>query len=216
MPRSRSSSGWPDDARSSETWNEFFGQWFVLEELARLDALASTPQFAAFAGDELPRPETRAAVLDDVYGMVRWVVAEGGTLSDLLGERRSFARDPLAAALYGAPVWDGQAEPPLPTSSARAGLLTRVAFLASGVQHTRPILKGLLIRNTLLCEPIEPPPGNAAATPIETDGTLTTREAIEALTETNPACAGCHATLINPLGFATENFDSLGRERAKR
>ena len=46
---------------------------------------------------------------------------------------------------------------------------------------------------------------------------MTTREVVEALTEMpGTTCAGCHATLINPLGFATENFDALGRFRTEQ
>jgi hypothetical protein len=44
---------------------------------------------------------------------------------------------------------------------------------------------------------------------------MTTREVVEELTQTKgTVCAGCHATVINPLGFATENFDALGRLRS--
>jgi hypothetical protein len=43
---------------------------------------------------------------------------------------------------------------------------------------------------------------------------MTTRESVEALTEVaGSSCITCHGTAINPLGFATENFDALGRFR---
>jgi hypothetical protein len=46
---------------------------------------------------------------------------------------------------------------------------------------------------------------------------MTTRESVEAITEMKGTiCAGCHAGVINPLGFATENFDSLGRFRSEQ
>jgi hypothetical protein len=46
---------------------------------------------------------------------------------------------------------------------------------------------------------------------------MTTREVVQELTEmTGSICAGCHTTLINPLGFATENFDALGRYRTEQ
>ena len=45
----------------------------------------------------------------------------------------------------------------------------------------------------------------------------TTRQVVEALTEApGTPCAACHTTLINPLGFATENFDALGRVRSQQ
>jgi Protein of unknown function (DUF1588) len=46
---------------------------------------------------------------------------------------------------------------------------------------------------------------------------LTTRETVEQLTQQpSTSCNGCHGTLLNPLGFATENFDALGRRRAEQ
>jgi hypothetical protein len=45
----------------------------------------------------------------------------------------------------------------------------------------------------------------------------TTRDSIVALTEASGSvCAGCHKALINPLGFSSENFDSLGRSRTQQ
>ena len=47
-------------------------------------------------------------------------------------------------------------------------------------------------------------------------GTTTTRESVEAITEMpGSICAGCHTLAINPLGFATEGFDALGRFRGR-
>jgi len=46
---------------------------------------------------------------------------------------------------------------------------------------------------------------------------MTTRESVEAITQmTGTICGGCHAGQINPLGFATEDFDSLGRHRTEQ
>jgi hypothetical protein len=64
----------------------------------------------------------------------------------------------------------------------------------------------------VLCDEIPPPPANAAANPPELSDTLSTREVVEELTHQG-TCAGCHLKVINPLGFATENFDALGRVR---
>ena len=57
-------------------------------------------------------------------------------------------------------------------------------------------------------------PLRSTAKPIEPSGDLTARQEIAALTETG-VCAGCHATVINGLGYATENFDALGRFRTE-
>jgi hypothetical protein len=69
----------------------------------------------------------------------------------------------------------------------------------------------------VLCDEIPPPPPGVNATPPELRPDMTTREAVEELTEmSGSTCAGCHTTLINPLGFATESFDALGRYRSEQ
>jgi len=203
------------DPRADTTLRTFFEQWFwPLLELPPLNSRASDPVFKAFAGADLPGSTLNAHMLADVLDATSWVTAHGGGVSDLLTNRLSFAKDADLAAIYGVAPWSGQGDPPtLPAS--RAGLLTRAAFLSTATVNTRPIMKGVFIRTTLLCDPIPPPPANAANTPIDTSANQTTREAIEAVTEVpNTVCVGCHKPLINPLGFASENFDSLGRERA--
>jgi hypothetical protein len=74
-------------------------------------------------------------------------------------------------------------------------------------------MKGVFIRSTLLCDTLPTPPAAAMNTVITLSPTSSTRQVVEQLTEANPGCAGCHKTTLNPLGFATENFDSLGRSR---
>ena len=75
-------------------------------------------------------------------------------------------------------------------------------------------MKGVFLRQNILCDTIPPPPPGANAKPPELGPGMTTRESVEALTEMpGTVCAGCHSTAINPLGFATEGFDALGRFR---
>jgi len=153
-------------------------------------------------------------MLADVLDAAGWVTAHGGGVAELLTNRLSFARDADLAAIYGVPVWDGASDPPM-LPAARAGLLTRAAFLSTGTVNTRPIMKGVFIRTTMLCDTIPPPPPDAANTPIKMLPDQTTREVVTSITEAaGTACAGCHKTFINPLGFASENFDGLGRERS--
>jgi hypothetical protein len=200
------------DPRARGTWQELWSEWFSLHELEELNGASTDPVFLALAGPDLPNADTREAAISDVLEMADWTQQHQGSLSSLLLEKRSFTADPLLARLYGAPVWDKVSEPPMPTSS-RAGLFTRVAFLATGTANTRPIIKGARIRNSFMCENIQLPPGNVAAVTPKPSTTATTREVVEVLTQSSDSCAGCHKTRINPLGFSTENFDALGRER---
>ncbi|HMI94778.1 MAG TPA: DUF1588 domain-containing protein, partial [Polyangiales bacterium] len=73
------------------------------------------------------------------------------------------------------------------------------------------------VRKQILCDELPPPPPGANAKPPELRSDMTTREVVEELTETpGTVCAGCHASLINPLGFASEGFDALGRLRSEQ
>lgn len=203
-----------DDPRAERGMRTFIMEWFGLSTLRPLDGLVGDPVFDAFAGEDLPSPDLRQAMLDEVVDSFVYHVKQGGTYADWLRSPYSFARQDELAALYDVPVWDGESEPPRFAPGTRAGLLTRAALLATGTPNTRPIMKGVFIRKRLLCDDIPPPPPNAANVPPPLSPELTTREVVEALTEQpESACASCHTYQINPLGFATENYDSLGRLR---
>jgi Protein of unknown function (DUF1592)/Protein of unknown function (DUF1588)/Protein of unknown function (DUF1595) len=202
------------DPRAEATLQNFFEQWFwPLLELPPLDSRVSDPVFKAFAGANLPDSTLGPHMVTEVLDAASWVTSHGGSMSDLLTNKMSFARDADLAAIYGVTPWNGQGDPPMLPAS-RVGLLARAAFLSTGTANTRPIMKGVFIRTTLLCDAVPPPPPNAANTPIVAAANQTTREVIESITQApGTVCAGCHTTFINPLGFASENFDSLGRER---
>jgi hypothetical protein len=206
------------DGRARAALDEFFADWAKVEELPALDAKNADPVFLAFAGSQLPSAGLRQDMIDDVLGLLgyyTWQKPSG--LATLLQTESSFARSPELAALYGAPTWDGQAEPPALPVGQRPGLLTRALFLSTGSPNTRPIIKGLFIRKYMLCDTIPPPPPGANSKPPELEPGMTTRETVTALTELpGTICAGCHATLLNPLGFATESFDALGRYRSEQ
>ncbi|NUQ77450.1 MAG: DUF1592 domain-containing protein [Polyangiaceae bacterium] len=203
------------DPRTREAMGELFGQWLDNTTLEELDARVGTPLFDAFAAGYTPGPDLREHMLAEVTDAALYYTFENpGTFHDLLTSRKSFARTEDLAALYKVPAWSG-GEPPDFTEPERVGLLTRAAYLATGSANTRPIMKGVFIRKALLCDEIPPPPPNAAANPPQLSDTLSTREVVEELTG-NGACAACHGVSINPLGFATENFDSLGRVRTEQ
>lgn len=206
------------DPRARATLEEFFADWMKVEDLAELDAKNSDPVFSAFAGDDLPGPGLRSAMIDDVLGLLdHYTWREPSNVGVLFSTDKSFARDEALAHIYGTPVWDGESAPPSFADGERPGLLTRALFLSTGTANTRPIMKGVFIRRHVLCDEIPPPPPGANAMPPELTPDLTTREVVEELTEmAGTTCAGCHAGLINALGFATENFDGLGRQRREQ
>ena len=200
--------------RARAVFDELFAEWLRLDELERLDSRIGDPVFDAFAAGDTPTADLRDHMFADVLDATAWVTAHGGTLAALLQKRQSFARTEDLAKIYGVPVWDGKSEPPRFPDPSRAGLVTRAAFLATGSANTRPIMKGVRLRTGIMCDAVGPPPPNAMAARIDLSPTLTTRQVVELLTQgQGSSCSGCHTTMLNPLGFATENFDALGRIR---
>ena len=206
------------DERAEAMLRALFTEWLWTDELPRLDALVGTPVFDAFAGQQRPSAQLRAAMIDELAHMARYyTVDRPGSLDELLLSDHSFAADPELAALYGVQPWDGRSEPPRFRPGERAGLITRAALLTSGSANTRPIMKGFFIRKALLCVQPPPPPDNAADFRVDLSDAMTTREVVESITEQEgSSCAGCHKVFINPLGFATESYDALGRLRAEQ
>jgi hypothetical protein len=202
------------DSKTEAAYDEFFGEWWRLDELPPLNVNVGSTLFDTFAGSDRPNATLHTEMMGEVLEVARRVTKSGGKVSDLLTNKDFVARTDGLARLYGQSAWAGSGTPPTFAQSERHGMLTRAAFLATGTARTRPVMKGFRVRNAFLCQSIAPPPPGAAATPIDISATQTTRQVVEAITgQPTSSCAGCHNTLLNPLGFLTENFDSLGRKR---
>lgn len=94
------------------------------------------------------------------------------------------------------------------------GIITNAAMLSmtSGPDRTHPIARGAWIIEVVFNDPPPPPPNDVP--PLNEDASaehLTIREKFAQHRE-SPDCAGCHARL-DPLGFALENYDLVGRWR---
>lgn len=202
------------DPRTGQSIQTFYEEWLHRGDLDELDSRLGTPVFDAFADGFVPGPDLRERMLAELGDLGRYYSHDvEGTFEDLFTSRRSFARTEDLASLYGVAPWTSGEPPELP-DAARVGLLTRAGLLATGSANTRPIMKGVFIRKAILCDQIPPPPANANAVPPDLSPDLTTREVVEQLTEQEgTTCAGCHTSRINHLGYATEDFDALGRHR---
>jgi hypothetical protein len=101
------------------------------------------------------------------------------------------------------------------TDENRRGLLGQASILSvtSHTTRTSPVVRGKWILSNLLGTPPPPPPPDVPALKENVAGVKPTsvRERLE-LHRENPACASCHK-LMDPLGFALENFDATGRWR---
>jgi hypothetical protein len=95
----------------------------------------------------------------------------------------------------------------------RGGVLTQglmLSVLTPGT-HTNPTMRGVFVLERLLCTPPPDPPPTLNVQEPKYDAGQTTRERF-AVHATNQACAGCHR-LMDPIGFALENYDAIGRWR---
>jgi hypothetical protein len=93
-----------------------------------------------------------------------------------------------------------------------AGVLAQGSFLASNAHsdQTSPVLRGLAVRQRLLCQELGTPPPNAGNVPA-IDPNATTRERFSQHSS-DPACHACHQYL-DPVGFGFEQYDAIGQYR---
>lgn len=141
------------------------------------------------------------------------VFTKKGSFEDLIQGSESFARTPAVAAIYGHTAVTGST--PASVANSRKGLLMRTPVIATDGNETHPILRGVKFRNRFLCESFGLPSGINTNDPTffsdEARIRFSTRVRTAGITA-GTSCMGCHAS-INPVGFAFEGFDSLGRVR---
>ena len=93
-----------------------------------------------------------------------------------------------------------------------AGVLGLPAVLASNAHsdQTSPVMRGLFVRENLLCQHLGTPPANAGGVP-DVDPNSSTRERFEQHSD-DPSCAACHM-YIDPIGFGFEQYNEIGEWR---
>ncbi len=156
---------------------------------------------------------------EEVVQFLLELLRTGAPLTDVIAADWTFANARLARH-YGMTGVEGQRMQRVAiTDPMRGGVLGMAAVLTvtSHPGRTSPVLRGAWILDTLLGDPPPPPPDDAGMLPPEkkkdkeSGSGPTVRERLE-LHRAAPACADCHAR-IDPLGFALEGFDGIGRRR---
>ncbi|MEM9457195.1 MAG: DUF1592 domain-containing protein [Myxococcota bacterium] len=199
-----------DDPRATRTLERFHHQ------LLRVDQFSSADPSPAIYPDAPEDLGTLARQEHDRF-FEHTIFEQEGSWRDLLTSTETFVNDQLAA-LYGLPGDFGpQFERVDLDPTQRRGLLTQVGFLASYATsaNSDPIHRGVFVAERIACHHVAAPPDDIPALPAAEAG-QTNREAVELLTESpNSACAGCHASIINPFGFAFEGYDATGAFRTQ-
>jgi hypothetical protein len=192
------------DAKSAALYDGFVNQWLSLGKLQ-----SATPDPTAFPQFD----ETlRGQMAEEVRLFFADLQARDGSALELISGTSSFANDTLAA-LYGVPAPGGSALQPVALDPAqRAGVLTMPAVLTmtSGPEQPNIVRRGVWLMENILCAEPPPPPNGVPPAPDAMAGE-SERERL-ARHRQDPSCASCH-NLIDPLGFAFENYDALGAWR---
>ncbi len=199
------------DEKTGRFAEEFFGQWlgfYRFDEFRGIDA-GRFPEFT----DHL-----RADLYSEAIAFFEHILREDRPVSEILFADYTFASARLAQH-YGLPhseVPDNQlARIEDVQRMQRGGVLGLGALHAvtSAPLRTSAVKRGDWVLRRLLNSPVPPPPadaGSISADEVHDDG-LTVRRRLEAH-RTQAVCASCHSR-IDPLGFALENFDPIGRWR---
>jgi hypothetical protein len=162
---------------------------------------------------------TPAAARQEVLQFLSWIFRENRGIKDFYTAPVGFVNT-LLAPLYGA-TGSFSSDPTMLTRvdldpSRRSGLLTQVGFLSSylGAGNQPDIIhRGVFIAERLLCKTLPPPDPRAAGAMIADIPGMTNRERVEMTTGPGTCGEVCHGALMNPLGFAFENYDAIGKYR---
>jgi len=137
----------------------------------------------------------------------------GATLQSLLTNRSLVTvADAAKFRNLGTDSGTAQATVSLPAPVAGLFSLGAIAFANAGTNHPSPIKRGVMVREHFLCAPIPPPPDNLDLTLLPRSGDVVTNRDVYERSTSPSTCSACHS-LFNPMGFAFEAFDELGRYR---
>jgi hypothetical protein len=202
------------DPRSSELVKNFAGQWLQLRTLQ-----SSTPEGVIYPDFD---DNLRQAFRTEAEMFFDSIVREDRSVIDLLNADYTFANERLAAHygipnVYGSQFRRVKLDGPL---DVRRGLLGKGSFelVTSVADRTSPVQRGKwVLSNILGVIPPDPPPGVPTLKETANGGAPVEQTMRQRMEEhrANPACASCHK-MMDPIGFALENFDGVGTWRTKQ
>ena len=197
------------DPRSETLVTNFSAQWLYLRNL---DSSSPDPRLFPDFDHNLRQSLRRETEL-----FVDSIMRDDRSALDLLRAKHTFVNERLAKH-YGIPgVYGSRFRRVSLEGTNRGGLLTQgsVLTVTSYATRTSPVIRGKWILTNILGTPPAPPPPELP--PLEKTNAsgkvLTGRERV-AQHRANPVCASCH-NLMDPVGFAFENYDAVGRWRDK-
>jgi hypothetical protein len=197
------------DPKAGSLVTNFAAQWL---DIRGVTGIAPDPDlFPEF------NPNLGAAFAKELELFLKSVLLEDRSVLDVIDADHTFVNETLALH-YGIGAVRGDAFRRVTLNDEnRWGLFGKGGILmaTSYPNRTAPVLRGAWILEALTGTPPAAPPPNVEAFPENEEGVepKTVRERLEAHRE-NPTCNACHG-VMDPLGFALENFDAIGKWRTK-
>jgi Protein of unknown function (DUF1592)/Protein of unknown function (DUF1588)/Protein of unknown function (DUF1585) len=196
-----------NDPRSTALIQNFASQWLNLNRLGT--AAPNGEQFPYF-DDNL-----RVAFRKETELFFDYVMRNNRPLLELLDADYTFINERLARHYAIPGVYGSHFRRVSLPDRTRGGLLGQGSILTvtSYANRTAPTIRGKWVLQNILSAPPPPPPPNVPGLRDKNDEgkVLTMREQMEQH-RANPVCASCHK-VMDPLGFALENYDAIGRWR---
>ena len=190
----------------------FTSQWL---DLRLLSEIMPDPSLGSFT------PAHAHGMVEEAKSLLNELLGENRPVRDLIDPDFTYVNPPMGRDIYkleGLPVPDirnrtAMTRISIPRGGKLGGILGMSGVMmatANGVD-TQPVLRGKWMLENVLGDPVPPPPTAVPAITPDTRGAKTIRDLMAAHTQ-DASCAGCHSKL-DPLGFALENYDALGRWR---
>lgn len=196
------------DRRASGLGEEFAGQWLSFNGFVKT-ANIDPNKFPEFT------TELRRDMARETSEFFAHLIREDRPVREILTADYTFLNDRLAT-FYGVPgVTGGEFRKVAVAANGRGGLLGMGTVLAkhSYPHRTSPVLRGHWLLTSILGTPTPPPPNDVPKLDDSVSKATSLRARLEAHRK-DAACSGCHDK-IDPLGFALEGFDPIGRLRTK-
>lgn len=208
------------DPRALNALDDFAAQWM---EITNGSTLTKDSQYTSWNAHSYLAGE----LTNETKATFHFTVKSNGSLTDLLSSPSSYV-SPDVAAFYAGSALPDTATGADPTSSAaggyamanvstaanpRAGILTDAIVLAaqSHASYPSPTFRGKLVREQVLCDPIQPPPAGLVIGPppavVPADSTV--KEQYADHTTPGSVCANCH-NLMDPIGDGFGVYDATG------
>ena len=199
------------DPRIKRFSDSFANQWLSLDSLGTMPPDTKDPQFKAYHRNKL-----EPAMLEETRRFFRYVLEENCSVRDFIDSDYSFINAGLAE-LYDVPFEGGAdfVRTIFPADANRGGLLGQgsILTLTSNGVETSPVVRGHWVLDELLGTPPPPAPAEVPAIVPDLNGVETVRDLLEKH-RSDVACMECHRRM-DPLGFALESYDPIGRYREK-